>query len=72
MHLHIHTQTHTHTLYHSIHCQVRDEGNQLLSVNLDPSLLVVMREAHYLQHDPFSMKMPTEVKVLMRNMSEQV
>ena len=31
-----------------------------------------MREAHYLQHEPFNMKMPTEVKMLMRNMSEQV
>ena len=39
---------------------------------MDPSLLEVMREAHYLQHEPFNMKMPTEVKMLMRNMSEQV
>ena len=52
--------------------QVRDESNQLLGVNLDPSLLEVMREAHYLQHEPFNMKMPTEVKMLMKNMSEQV
>ena len=47
------------------------EVNEALRVNLDPSLLVLLREVHYLSQPPFVIRMPDSVKDIIRSMDFQ-
>ncbi|KAL5020323.1 hypothetical protein ScPMuIL_003215 [Solemya velum] len=40
---------------------------QVVHVNLDPHLLRIMRESHYLSEEPFCIKLPEAAKELLRN-----
>lgn len=40
---------------------------QVVHVNLDPQLLRIMRESHYLSEEPFCIKLPEAAKELLRN-----
>ena len=47
------------------------EVKEALRVNLDPSLLVLLREVHYLSQPPFEIRMPDSVKDIIRSMDFQ-
>ena len=40
---------------------------QALNVNLDPELLLLLREVHYLSQPPFNIKLPKNVRDLLRH-----
>lgn len=40
---------------------------QVLHVNLDPALLLLLREIHYLSSEPFLVAVPTAARELVRN-----
>ncbi|XP_052258855.1 uncharacterized protein LOC127863384 isoform X2 [Dreissena polymorpha] len=40
---------------------------QVVHVNLDPQLLLLLKETHYLRQEPFSIKLPESAKELLRN-----
>lgn len=40
---------------------------QILHVNLDPTLLLLLREVHYLSKEPFNVKLPDVVRELLRH-----
>ena len=40
---------------------------QTVHVNLDPQLLILLREIHYLQSEPFLLKLPGPARELLRN-----
>ncbi|XP_053409232.1 uncharacterized protein LOC123561373 isoform X4 [Mercenaria mercenaria] len=40
---------------------------QVVHVNLDPQLLLLLKETHYLSHEPFNIKLPEAAKELLRN-----
>ncbi|XP_033641711.1 dynein beta chain, flagellar outer arm-like [Asterias rubens] len=44
-----------------------DYRPQIIHVNLDPELLLLLREVHYLQQPPFTIKLQDTVRDLLRN-----
>ena len=40
---------------------------QMVQVNLDPRLLLLLREIHYLSQDPFNTHLPAPARELLRN-----
>ena len=44
---------------------------EILRVNLDQSLLLLLREVHYLSQPPFEVRMPDTVKEIIRSMDFQ-
>ena len=40
---------------------------QVVHVNLDPKLLLLLREIHYLTTDPFNIRLPSTARNLLRN-----
>ena len=44
---------------------------QTVHVNLDPSLLLLLREIHYLSREPFNLKLPAPARELLRNTNAQ-
>ena len=44
-----------------------DVRPQTVHVNLDPQLLMLLREIHYLQAEPFLLKLPGPARELLRN-----
>ena len=40
---------------------------QVIHVNLDPCLLLLLREIHYFSQDPFNLKLPGPARRLLRN-----
>ncbi|XP_033103095.1 dynein heavy chain 9, axonemal-like [Anneissia japonica] len=40
---------------------------QLVHVNLDPDLLLLLREVHYLSQEPFNIKLPDNVRTMLRH-----
>ena len=47
--------------------EMEDVRPQSVSVNLDPSLLLLLREIHYLSQQPFHLKMPAPARELLRS-----
>ncbi|GFO25145.1 dynein beta chain, ciliary-like, partial [Plakobranchus ocellatus] len=48
-----------------------DVRPQVIHVNLDPQLLLVLKEIHYLSRPPFNIKLPEPAKELLRNTNSQ-
>ncbi|GFS27875.1 dynein beta chain, flagellar outer arm [Elysia marginata] len=48
-----------------------DVRPQVIHVNLDPQLLLVLKEIHYLSRPPFNIKLPEPAKELCRNTNSQ-
>ncbi|ELU01785.1 hypothetical protein CAPTEDRAFT_107782 [Capitella teleta] len=44
---------------------------QVVHVNLDPKLLLLLREIHYLAQEPFSIRLPGPARELLRNTNSQ-
>ena len=44
-----------------------DVRPQVVKVNLDPQLLLLLREIHYLSHEPFNIRLPATARELLRN-----
>ncbi|XP_071095883.1 uncharacterized protein [Haliotis cracherodii] len=44
-----------------------DTRPQIVHVNLDPQLLLLLREIHYLANEPFNIHLPSAAKELIRN-----
>ncbi|XP_071959570.1 uncharacterized protein [Antedon mediterranea] len=42
---------------------------QLVHVNLDPDLLLLLREVHYLSQEPFNIKLPDNVRTVLRHIN---
>ncbi|KAL3885754.1 hypothetical protein ACJMK2_025795 [Sinanodonta woodiana] len=44
-----------------------EERPQVVHVNLDPQLILLLRETHYLNQEPFNIRLPEAAKELLRN-----
>ena len=49
-----------------------DVRPQTVHVNLDPQLLMLLREIHYMSSEPFNIKLPGPARELLRNTNSKV
>ena len=61
----------SHTQYAEDYDEDEDIRPQTVHVNLDPSLLLLLREIHYLAREPFNLKLPGPARELLRNTNAQ-